>query len=116
MTSLQKKSFNSPDETRTPPKTRMELISFDGMTVARVTYDVGWRWSEHIRPVVGTESCQVAHMAYVISGRMAVQMADGAKQDFGPGDLAIVPSGHDAWIVGDEPCVVLDFHGASRAS
>ncbi len=116
MATLQKKSFNNPDERRTPPKATVEVVSFDGMSVARVTYDMGWRWSEHIKPVVGTESCQVSHLAYVISGRMTIQMTDGTKQDFGPGDLAIAPPGHDAWVVGDEPCVILDFQGASRSA
>lgn len=114
MTTMQKKSFNAPDEVRTPPKTRVEIVTFNGMSVARATYDAGWRWSEHVKPVVGTESCQVPHMAYVLSGRMAVQMEDGTTLEFGSGDLAIVPPGHDGWIIGDEPCVVLDFHGASR--
>lgn len=115
MATLQRKSFNSPDETRTPPKTRMEIVTFDGMSVARVTYDTGWRWSEHISPVVGTKSCQVSHLGYVISGQITVQMADDTKMDFGPGDLAIIPPGHDAWVIGNTPCVLLDFHGASRA-
>jgi quercetin dioxygenase-like cupin family protein len=115
MADLQKKSFHTPDEKRTPPKATMEIVSFNGMSVVRATYAEGWRWSEHTRPVVGTQSCQVPHLAYVISGRIAVQMTNGPEIDFGPGDLIIAPPGHDGWVIGDEPCVVLDFAGASRA-
>jgi hypothetical protein len=82
--------------------------------LSRATHDVVWRWSEHIKPVVGTESCRVPHMADVLSGKLAVQMEDGTTMEFGRGDLAIAPPGHDGWVVGDEPCVVLDFHGASH--
>ena len=116
MATFQKKSFNTPDEKRTPPNVTMEIVSFDGMSAAKVTYAAGWRWSEHTRPVVGTESCQVLHLAYIISGRVAVQMNDGTRLDFGPGDLMIAPPGHDGWVLSDEPCVVLDFQNASRAS
>jgi hypothetical protein len=113
MTTFQKKSFNAPDEKRTPPNVTMEIVSFDGLSVTRATYAVGWRWSEHIKPVVGTESCQVPHLAYVMSGQIAVQMDDGTRLDFGPGDLMIAPAGHDGWVLGDQPCILLDFQGAS---
>ena len=116
MATFQKKSFNTPDEKRTPPNVTVEIVSFDGMSVTRATYATGWRWSEHIKPVVGTESCQLLHLAYVISGQMAIQMDDGTRLDFSPGDLIIAPPGHDGWVLGNEPCVMLDFQGASRAS
>jgi len=112
--SFAKKSFDTPDERRTPPNTTMELVHFGDRMVARVTYHPGWRWTKDIKPVAGTELCQVNHFAYVLSGRTHVVMADGAEMDLGPGDVAIVPAGHDAWVVGDEPCVFLDFGGAAR--
>jgi len=116
MASLQKRSFNTPDETRTPPKVRMEIVTFDGLSVVRARYEPGWRWTEHIKPVVGTTSCQVPHLAYVISGQLEVVADDGERAVFGEGDLALLAPGHDAWVIGDDPCVVLDFHGASRLS
>jgi len=114
MSSLQKKSFNAPDERRTPPNTTMEVAHFGGRTVARVTYHPGWRWTHDIKPSAGTNLCQVNHFVYVLSGQTHVIMADGNEMDLLPGDVAIVPPGHDAWVVGDDPCVFLDFGGAAR--
>ncbi len=114
MSTFQKKSFNAPEETRTPTNARVELVQFGDMPVARVSYGPGWKWSEHVKPVVGTDSCQVAHFAYIISGRLHVLMNDSTEADLGPGDVTIIPPGHDAWVIGDEPCVLLDFQGASR--
>lgn len=108
------KSFNAPDETRTPPKARMEIVNFGDMSVVRMTCEPGWKWSEHIRPMAGTQSCQGTHFSYVISGRFRTVTDDGRVDDLGPGDIAITPPGHDAWVVGDEPCVILDFQDASR--
>ena len=114
MSTFQKKSFNAPEETRTPPNTKMEIVKFGDMSVARVTYGPGWKWSEDIKPVAGTDSCQVSHFVYIISGHLHAAMNDGTEADLGPGDISITPPGHNAWVVGDEPCVVLDFQGASR--
>ncbi|PZR97788.1 MAG: cupin [Candidatus Chloroheliales bacterium] len=114
MSKLQKKSFNAPDETLTPPNTKKETVSFGDMSIYRVIYEPGWKWSEHIKPLVGTESCQVTHFSYIISGHIHAVMDDGTEADLGPGDVAIIPPGHDAWVVGDEPCVGLDIQGASR--
>jgi quercetin dioxygenase-like cupin family protein len=114
MSTSQKKSFNAPDETRTPPNTKLEFVKFGDMTVARMTCLPGWRWSEHIRPMAGTDSCQGTHFSYVISGRLRTRMDDGTEFDIGPGDIAITAPGHDAWVIGDEPFVVLDIQGASR--
>ncbi len=112
--SSQKRSFNAPDETRTPQNTKMEIVNFGDMTIVRMTCEPGWKWSEHIRPIVGTESCQGTHFSYVISGHFRTVMNDGTVDDLAPGDIAITPPGHDAWVIGDEPCVLLDFQGASR--
>ena len=114
MASLQKKSFDTPDERRTPPHTTMEVVQFGDRMVARVTYQPGWRWSNDIKPVAGTDLCQVNHFGYVMSGRMHVVMADGSEMDAGSGDIFIVPANHDAWVVGDDACVLLDFGGAAR--
>lgn len=116
MASMQAKSFDTPDEKRTPPNTTMEIVTFGDMTVARVTYAPGWRWSKDAKPMVGTESCQVPHFGTMLSGRMYVQMDDGSGQEVGPGSVGIVPPGHDAWVVGDDPVVWVDFQGASRNS
>jgi quercetin dioxygenase-like cupin family protein len=111
MATLQKKSFATPDETRTPPRTKVEVVSFGDRSVMKLTLEPGWKWSEHVKPTAGTPSCQVAHFGYVISGRMKVVMDDGAEGEAGPEDVVAIAPGHDAWIVGDEPCVMLDFQG-----
>src|SRR5258708_1645669 len=114
MTCLEKKSFNAPDERRTPPNTTMDMVRFGDRMVARITYLPGWRWTSDIKPVAGTDLCQVNHFVYVLSGETHVVMADGAEMDLRPGDIATIPAGHDAWVIGDEPCVFLDFGGAVR--
>jgi mannose-6-phosphate isomerase-like protein (cupin superfamily) len=114
MASLTKKSFNAPDERRTFPNTTMETMRLGDRTVARVTYHPGWRWTSDIKPTAGTDLCQANHFIYVLSGRTHVVMADGSEMDLAPGDIATVPAGHDAWVVGDEAFVFLDFGGAVR--
>lgn len=114
MARLEKKNFNAPDEKRTPPNTTMETVRFGDRAVSRVTYDPGWRWTKDLKPVVGTDLCQVNHFGYVLSGRLHIVMADGAELDLGPGDIGITPAGHDGWVVGDQPFVFLDFGGAAR--
>lgn len=91
----------------------MEVLTLDGATVGRATFSPGWKWSECVKPVAGTDSCQVAHLGYVVSGRMRVVMDDGSDGEAGPADLVQIAAGHDAWIVGDEPYVYIDFQGAS---
>ncbi len=110
------KSFNTPDDVKTPPNARMEFVSFGDMTIVRMTSQPGWRWSESMKAAAGTDSCQRTHFSYVISGRMRTRMDDGTEVEIGPGDIAITRPGHDAWVVGDEPCVVLDIQDASRNS
>jgi len=113
MAGLVRKSLNSPEETRPfeGGKGQLELVNLDAGAVGRATFQPGWRWSEHIKPIAKTDSCQAAHMGYFISGRMRVVMDDGEQMEFGPGDFGIIPAGHDAWIVGNEPCVVIDWQG-----
>lgn len=114
MMGLEKKSFNAPDERRMPPNTTMETVRFGDRAVARITYQPGWRWTSDIKPVVGTDLCDINHFVYVLSGRTHVATADGREMDIGAGDVAVIPAGHNAWVVGDEPCVFLDFGGAVR--
>ncbi len=108
-----RRSFDEADETRPfmGDKGRLDLIQADGGPVGRAVFEPGWRWSEHIKPLAGTDSCQSAHTGYVVSGRMHVVMDDGQTAEFGPGDFMQVSPGHDAWVLGDEPCVALDWTG-----
>jgi len=91
----------------------VELVNVGGSTIGLITFEPGWRWSECVKPVVGTESCQAPHTGYTISGRLHVVMDDGTEGEVGPGDAGWVAPGHDAWVVGDEPYVGLDFTGAA---
>jgi quercetin dioxygenase-like cupin family protein len=111
---MQGKSLNSPDETRSFGNGKMDVVELGNVTVGRATFEPGWRWSEHVKPIAGTESCQVPHVGYVISGRMGVVMDDGTEHEFGPDEALVIPPGHDAWTVGGEPCIVLDFSGADE--
>jgi mannose-6-phosphate isomerase-like protein (cupin superfamily) len=106
-------SLDSPEEVRQFPdgSGRLELVNVKGGAVGRATFLPGWRWSEHIKPVAKTQSCEAAHLGYFITGRMKVVMDDGEEMEFGPGDFGMIPPGHDAWIVGSEPCVVIDWQG-----
>ena len=109
---LESKSFSSPDEVRPfAGKGQVEIIKVGDGVVGRATFEPGWRWSEHVKPIAGTDSCQAAHMGYVISGHQAIKMDDGTELEFGPGDVVAIPPGHDGWVIGDEPCVVIDFIG-----
>jgi quercetin dioxygenase-like cupin family protein len=113
MPGLTRKSFDTPDETR-PFENGMgqvEVINTDDGVVGRATFEPGWQWSKHVKPIAGTESCQAAHVGYVVSGRMKVVMDDGEEMEYGPGDFATMAPGHDAWIVGEDRCVVIDWQG-----
>jgi quercetin dioxygenase-like cupin family protein len=111
---MEKKSMNSPDEVRTFDKGRIELTSFkNGATIGRITLEPGWSWDKSVKPIVKTNSCKAPHTQYMISGRMKVVMDDGVEEEFGPGDTAIIPSGHNAWVIGNESVVAIDFTGLS---
>jgi quercetin dioxygenase-like cupin family protein len=114
MAELRIERFDSPAETRAFDKGRFELIEVGGMTIGRATYEPGWKWSEHVAPTAGTESCQVEHVGLVLSGQAAVRMDDGTERVLEPGDLFHVPPGHDSWVIGDEPYVSLHFVGADE--
>jgi hypothetical protein len=112
MPGIVKKSFDAPDETRTPPNTTVEVVRLGGQTAARFTFQPGWRWSEAIKPVVGTDWCQVRHIGAVVSGRLHVVHRDGSEGDAQPGDAYVIEPDHDAWVLGDEPVVVFEFESA----
>jgi hypothetical protein len=105
------KNFTSPDEVREFPLGRAELIEVGGATVGRATLQPGWRWSESIKPIAQTPSCQAAHFQYHVAGTLRIRMDDGTELDCKPGDVSAVAPGHDAWVVGDEPVVIVDFQG-----
>lgn len=109
-----KKSFNTPDETKTMPKAKVEVVKIGDMTLYRNRFEAGWKWSEHIGPAAGTNTCQAHHILYGISGRLKVVWEDGTEIDVEPGDIADIPPGHDAWVVGDEPEISIDIAGATR--
>jgi mannose-6-phosphate isomerase-like protein (cupin superfamily) len=111
MAGIEVKNLGSPDETRTFDHGKLEIVSLSGLTFGKATFEPGWRWSQSVKPIAGTDSCQVHHNGYVVSGRMHVLMDDGSEGEAGPGDVLVIPAGHDAWTVGDEPCVVFDFSG-----
>jgi hypothetical protein len=112
MAGFEAKNFDSPDETRPfEGKGQAQVVNLGGHTVGRGTYEPGWRWSENVKPIAKTDSCQASHLGYVMSGRMKVFMDDGTEGEFGPGDLVAISPGHDAEVVGDEACVFLDFTG-----
>ena len=113
MAGLIRKSLDSPDETRPfeDGKGQLKLVNLEGGPVGRGTFEPGWQWSKHVKPIAGTGSCEAAHLGYFVSGRMKVVMDDGEEMDYGPGDVAVMAPGHDAWVVGDEPCVFVDWQG-----
>jgi mannose-6-phosphate isomerase-like protein (cupin superfamily) len=107
---IEKKNFDSPDETTKPAeKVKVEVIAAGGLAFQRITAEPGWQWSKHLKPVVGTESCQKHHLLLVVSGRLAARMNDGKEEEFGPGDIGLVPPGHDGWTVGNEPVVWIEI-------
>ncbi len=109
MASMESKSMDAPDETRSPDKTVMDVVHLGSATVARLRVEPGWRWSECIKPVVGGDSCQAPHLGYVVAGRLHIASTDGSELDLGPGDVYRLDPGHDAWVVGEEPVVALEF-------
>jgi len=103
MKQIEVKSFSSPDETRTFEKGKLELVSVGGATVGRALLEPGWRWSEHVKPIAKTQSCEAPHYQYHVQGTLRVIMDDGTEKECKAGDVSLLPPGHDAWVVGDEP-------------
>jgi uncharacterized cupin superfamily protein len=113
MPKLERKSFDNTEETRSIEKGKIEVVKLGDVAAMRVRFEPGWRWSECVKPVVGTKSCQVGHLMYVVSGRMGVRMDDGSEVEFGPRDVGVIPPGHDAWVVGNDPLIGIDFQGGA---
>lgn len=108
-TNLAKRSIDEPDEVREFPNGRLEIVKVGDVQFGRMVVQPGWRWSESVKPIAQTDSCAFPHQLYVVSGQLHVRMDDGAEVDLAPGDVAVIAPGHDAWVVGDDPCVMLDF-------
>jgi mannose-6-phosphate isomerase-like protein (cupin superfamily) len=106
----------NPDEVRKLSNGKTDIANLGDTIVARMTAEPGWKWSKDVKPVVNTNSCQLAHRQYALSGRLRVRMDDGAEQEFGPGDAIYIPPGHDAWVVGNEPFVAVEFTGRKKDS
>jgi hypothetical protein len=113
MAGLERKRFDDPDDTRPfqEKKGHVKIVNIGDGVVGLATFEPGWKWSDHVKPIAGTDSCQAAHVGYVLSGRQVIRMDDGTQIEIGPGDVVSIPSGHDGWTIGEEPCVVLDFAG-----
>jgi hypothetical protein len=110
----EQKNFGTPDETRTFVRGAVDILRIGDAEIGRLTLQPGWRWSEHVKPIAGTELCEAPHFQYHVAGTLHVAMADGSEFDAVPGDVTALPHGHDAWVVGDEPVVVVDWWGASN--
>ncbi len=113
MKATEHKSLNRPDETRPFPHGKAEIIEIGGGTVGRLTLEPGWRWSKDVKPIAKTNLCEAPHFQYHVQGTLLVQMENGEEFELGPGDVSGLPSGHDAWVVGNQPVVVVDWFGAT---
>src|SRR5215210_6421438 len=112
MANAVRKNFHSPDETRPITNGTVEVVSLGDISAMRLTFHPGWRWSEDVKPIAGTDSCGVHHVGYQLSGRPHVKLDDGTEEEYGPGDVYNIPPGHDAWVLGAEPVISIDFRGA----
>ena len=111
MAQLQSKNLAKADEVRSFDKGKLELVTLGGVTFGRATLQPGWKWSTCVKPLVNTKSCEAPHLQYHVSGRLGVVMDDGSTGEYGPGEVSLLPPGHDAWVVGDEPVVLVDVQG-----
>jgi quercetin dioxygenase-like cupin family protein len=111
---LENKSHATPDEVRAPAKTRIEINRLEGFTIGRFTFEPGWRWSECIKPVAGTDSCQASHVGYLVSGVLGIRLDDGAERIIRAGESYTIPPGHDGWVVGNEPVICIEVMSAEQ--
>lgn len=109
MAGIEARAFDSPDETRTPDKTRVDVIRINGATAARMTFEPGWRWSDCVKPVAGTDSCQARHVGVAQQGTLHVVHDDGTEVEIHPGEAYVIEPGHDAWVVGDDTFIGFEF-------
>ena len=114
MATAEQARFDAPNETRTFPFGKLDLLKIGGSEIGRLTLEPGWRWSEHVKPIAGTELCEAPHFQYHAAGVLGVRMADGTDLEARAGDVTALPHGHDAWVVGSEPVVLIDWWGASN--
>jgi hypothetical protein len=111
MNQAELKNFGKPDEVREFPNGRVELVKIGGAMVGRAVFEPGWRWATSVQPLAKTKSCEAPHFQYHVSGVLKILMDDGTELECRAGDVSLLPSGHDAWVVGDQPAVVVDFQG-----
>ena len=111
---FESRSHDSPDETRSPAKTRIEVVRLEGYTIGRFNFEPGWRWSECVKPVVGTDSCQNSHVGYAVSGEIGVELDDGTQKRIRAGESYTIPPGHDAWVEGSDPFVGIEVMSAEQ--
>jgi hypothetical protein len=111
---VEHKSFSKADEVREFPNGRAEILAIASAQIGRIVFQPGWRWSSDVKPIANTPSCEAPHFQYHVSGKLGIRMDDGTEYVAGPGDVTSLPSGHDAWVIGDEPAVVVDWFGASN--
>jgi quercetin dioxygenase-like cupin family protein len=116
MNQLERKPLSKPDEVRTfkEGKGELDVVTLGHTTMGRAVFEPGWRWSQHVKPIAGTDSCQAEHTGVCLEGRMVVKMDDGSEMEYGPGDAFYMPPGHDAWVVGNERCVMVDVTGVTQ--
>jgi hypothetical protein len=108
---MEQRNFSQPEETRTFEKGKVEVVSLGGFTFGRAVFEPGWRWSTCVQPIAKTKSCEAPHLNLHLAGRLHIVMDDGTEREFGPGEIGEIPPGHDAWVVGDEPVVLIDISG-----
>jgi len=113
MSGIEITDFSAPDEVRKPDHTTIEIMKIAGGEIGRYTFQPGWRWSDHIKPIVATDMCQTNHIGYVVSGTLHVESEDGSSGDMTPGSVYHIAPGHDAWVTSDDPVVVVEFQGAA---
>jgi hypothetical protein len=114
MAAAEHKTFRTPDETRTFEQGKVDLLNIGASEIARLTLQPGWRWSEHVKPIAGTDLCEAPHFRYHLQGTLHIVMGDGTQLDARARDVTALPQGHDAWVVGDQPVVVIDWWAASN--
>lgn len=116
MAGITKLDFDSPDEVRTPENARVEAVMAGNTKVGRLTAQPGWKWSDSVKPIVGTDSCEATHVGYAASGTLHVVHNDGTEADIGAGEAYVIEPGHDAWVVGNEPFVGYEFEASTVES
>ena len=116
MTGPEVRNLSDPDQTLAMERGKIEVVNINGGAVGRATFEPGWKWSVHEKPVVGATGayCEVPHLVYVVSGQLHIVQADGSEFDLRAGDVATIPPGHDGWVVGDQAAVMFDFAGAAK--